>query len=122
MPLVNVAVAQEDAAAFRRRLWNATMDGQYPGLASAPDAAHAKAMTVWFDILADTRYWELEPYFDVDGGRAVALEDIEYIVYIEKPGPLEVTVEKHAYEITWIDPATGESTRGKKFSGEHFTG
>ena len=78
-------------------------------------------MTVWFDLLADTRYWELEPYFDVDGGRAVALEDTEYIVYVEKPGPLEVTVEKHSYEITWIDPATGETTRGKKFSGEHFT-
>ena len=98
------------------------MDGQYPGLASAPDAAHAKAMTVWFDLLADTRYWELEPYFDVDGGRAVALEDTEYLVYIEKPGPLELTVEKHGYDVFWIDPATGESTRGKKFSGEHFTG
>ena len=82
----------------------------------------AKAMTVWFDFLADTRYWELEPYFDVDGGRAVALEDTEYVVYIEKPGPLELTVEKHGYDVYWINPATGESTSGKKFSGEHFTG
>jgi hypothetical protein len=121
VPFVNVASEQEDAAAFRRRLWNATMDGQYLGLATAPDEAKAKALTIWFDILAGTRYWELEPYFDVDGGRAVALEDTEYLVYLEKPGPLEVTVEKHGYEIFWIDPATGERTKAKKFSGEHFT-
>lgn len=122
-PLVNVAApTQEDAAAFRRRLWNSFMDGQYLGVASAPDAAKAKAVTVWADVLDDTRYWDLEPYFDVDGGRAVALEDIEYIVYVEKPGPLELSVEKHGYDVTWIDPATGETTRGKKFSGDHFTG
>ena len=121
VPFVNVSAAQDDPAAFRKRLWNATMDGQYPGLATAPDAAHAKAVTVWFDLLADTRYWELEPYFDVDGGRAVALEDTEYLVYVEKPGPLELTVEKHGYDVSWIDPATGETTRAKKFSGEHFT-
>jgi hypothetical protein len=121
-PLVNVASPQENADAFRRRLWNSFMDGQYPSIASAPDAAKAKAVTVWADILDDTRYWDLEPYFDVDGGRAVALEDVEYVVYIEKPGPLELTVEKHGYDVFWIDPATGESTRGKKFSGDHFTG
>lgn len=123
VPLVNVAVPpQEDAAAFRRRLWNSYMDGQYLGVASAPDAAKAKAMSVWADILEDGRYWDFEPYFDVDGGRAVALEDTEYVVYIEKPGPLELSVEKHGYEVIWVDPATGETTRGKKFSGDHFTG
>jgi hypothetical protein len=121
VPLVNIAAAQDDAAAFRRRLWNATMDGQYLGIANAPDAAHAKALTVWFDLLADTRYWDLEPYFDVDGGRAIALEDTEYLVYVEHPGPLELTVEKHGYDVFWIDPATGETSKGKKFSGEHFT-
>ena len=121
VPFVEVSTAQEDAAAFRRRLWNATMDGQYVGIASAPDEAKAKALSVWADILADTRYWELEPYFDVDGGRAVALEDTEYLVYLEKPGPLEVTVEKHGYDIFWINPADGESIKAKKFSGEHFT-
>jgi hypothetical protein len=57
----------------------------------------------------------------VDGGRALALEDIEYVVYIEKPGPLELTVEKHGYDLYWIDPATGDSTKGK-FKGDHFTG
>jgi hypothetical protein len=108
-----------DAATFRKRLWNATMDGQY--VTYSGGGANVKAMAVWFDFFNDTRHWELEPYFDVDGGRALALEDTEYVVYIEKPGPLELTVEKHGYDLYWINPATGESTKGK-FKGEHFTG
>ncbi len=138
MPFLDVHFAREDtgagktgpddldADAFRKRLWNVTMDGQYvtysntgSGAASLKSAG-AKAMSVWFDFLADTRYWELEPYYDVDGGKALALEDVEYVVYIEKPGPLELTVEKHGYDVYWVDPATGESVK-KKFSGEHFT-
>ena len=79
-------------------------------------------MTVWFDFFSnDTRYWELEPYFDVDGGRALALEDTEYVVYMEKPGPLELVVEKHGYDIYWVNPIDGQFTKGK-FKGDHFTG
>ena len=71
--------------------------------------------------------------FDVDGGRAVALpafvgrtEDddsipaTEYLVYIEKPGPLELRVEKYGYDALWINPADGTVVK-KKFSGDHFT-
>ena len=36
-------------------------------------------------------------------------------------GALEMTVEKHGYDVFWTDPATGETVR-KKFSGDHFTG
>jgi hypothetical protein len=130
VPFVNLDFGGEDAdtAAFRRRLWNITMDGQSPtysyASAGAPrlDAPGAKQMTVWYDFFADTRHWELEPYFDVEGGRALALEDTEYVVYIEKPGPLELTVEKHGYDVYWVNPIDGEVTKGKKFSGEHFTG
>ncbi len=126
-PVPFVAMANDaaavDADTLRRRLWNATMDGQYAGIANdAANSAAAKAMTVWYDFLADTRHWELEPYFDVDGGRAVALEDVEYVVYIEKPGPIELTVEKHGYDVYWVNPLDGESIKAKKFSGEHFTG
>jgi hypothetical protein len=78
-------------------------------------------MTAWFDILSGTRYWELEPFFDVDNGRGLALEGVEYLIYIEKPGPLELIVEKHAYDVFWINPGNGESVR-KKFNGDHFTG
>ncbi len=111
------------------------MNGQYPGYSNTgtsganaipKDAKHfdspgAKTMTAWFDFMSNTRYWELEPYFDVDGGRAVALEEIEYIVYVEKPsGPVELQVEQHSYDVYWINPVTGESTKLKNFKGEKF--
>lgn len=116
-----------DPAAFRHRLWNATMDGEYPTYANTgwgPDFANspgAKAMTVWYDLMSQTRHWDLEPYFDVDGGRALALEDVEYLVYVEKAGPVELQVEHHGYDVIWVDPADGTEVR-KKFNGEHFTG
>ena len=116
-----------DADAFRHRLWNAAMDGQSVTYANTGSGAQylntpgTKAMTAWFDFFSDTRHWELEPYFDVDGGRALALEDTEYVVYIEKPGPLELTVVRHGYDVFWINPADGSTVKGKKFSGDHFT-
>jgi Domain of unknown function (DUF5060)/Protein of unknown function (DUF4038) len=111
-----------DAAAVRRRLWNATMDGQYVTYTgTGGDSPGARQFTVWFDVLSDTRHWELEPYFNVDGGRAVALEGVEYLVYMEKAVPLELQVEKHGYDALWINPMDGEVTR-RKFSGDHFTG
>jgi hypothetical protein len=102
-----------------RHLWNTTMDGEYPEFrGDAPNVAK-----YWFEFIAETRHWELEPYFDVDGARAMALEDVEYVNYIEHPGPpVEVSVEKHGYDVQWLNPATGESQEQKKYSGEHFTG
>ena len=131
VPFVNLDLGREDSdtAAFRRRLWNAIMDGQYVTYANSGSGAQdanspgAKQMTVWFDFFSDTRYWELEPYFDVDGGRAVALEDTEYVVYVAQPGPVELTVEKHGYDVYWMNPIDGEVVKSKKrFSGDHFTG
>ena len=119
VPAVNIGPqADADAATLRRRLWNATMDGQYPGYAGA----NAKAMTVWYNFMSATRHWDLEPYFDIDGGRALALPGVEYIAYIDKPGPVEVIVEKHGYDIYWLDPADGSLTPRRKWSGDHFTG
>ncbi|HMD71803.1 MAG TPA: DUF5060 domain-containing protein [Bryobacteraceae bacterium] len=115
-----------DSAGFRRRLWNSTMDGLSPAYANTGSGADyanapgARAMTVWYDVMATTRYWELEPYFDVDGGRALALEGVEYLVYVEKPGPVEMDVARHSYEVIWTDPADGATVR-RKYSGEHFT-
>lgn len=116
-----------DAAAFRHRLWNATVDGAYVTYANTGSGAQfvnapgSKVMTAWWDMMAGTRHWELEPYFDVDGGRALALEDTEYLVYIEKPGPIELTVENHTYDVIWMDPADGTRMVAKKFHGERFT-
>ncbi|HXS95858.1 MAG TPA: DUF5060 domain-containing protein [Candidatus Limnocylindrales bacterium] len=114
-----------DAASFRHHLWNATMDGQYVTYGNTGggmkylETPGAKAMTVWWNLISTTRHWELEPYFDVDGGRAVALEGVEYIVYMEKPGPIELTVEKHSYDAIWIDPSDGATVR-RKINSEHF--
>jgi len=109
-PAVNTAIhSQKD-------LWNAVMNGQYPA------SGEGGYMTAWFNFMSGNRYWELEPYFDLDGGRALALDGVEYIVYIEKPGPVEVTVKNHGYDVAWIDPATGERTKTKGYKGEHFVG
>ena len=110
VPAVNTGIQSD------RDLWNATMNGQYPASGSG------KYMTVWFEFMSGNRFWELEPYFDVDGGRALALEGVEYVVYVEKPGPVELTIEKHGYNVSWIDPATGARTKEKDYNGEHFTG
>jgi hypothetical protein len=111
VPFVGVTDAQH--------LWSTTMDGEYPEF----HGEGAAMCRFWFDVIADTRHWELEPYFDVDGARAVALEDVEYVSYIEHPGPpVEISVEKHSYDVSWFNPATGESIEQKKYKGEHFTG
>jgi hypothetical protein len=97
-------------------LWNATMNGQYPA-----DGSGAY-MTAWAEFMAGNRYWELEPFFGVDGGRGVALEGVEYIIYVEKPGPIEVTLEHHGYDVVWINPANGERVKQKDIRGERYTG
>ncbi|MFN9460227.1 MAG: patatin-like phospholipase family protein, partial [Acidobacteriota bacterium] len=44
-----------------------------------------------FDLIAGT-----------STGGILALEGVEYIVYIEKPSvPVEVLVEKHSYDVYW---------------------
>ncbi|MGA2185897.1 MAG: DUF5060 domain-containing protein [Bryobacteraceae bacterium] len=100
------------------RLWSSVMDGQYVTFEGSREF-EAKN---WFDFIADTRHWELEPFFEVDGGRAVALEGVEYIVYVEKPGPpVEVDIEKHNYDVSWFNPLTGQEMVEKKYHGEHYT-
>jgi len=123
VPFVNMAFAGKPSAtgdAFRHRLWNAAMNGQYV-TAAGVDEADAAQMKTWFTFFADNRHWELEPYFDVDGGRAVALEDVEYILYVEKPsGPVEVMLERHGYDVEWLNPASGEIEKLKNVKTERF--
>lgn len=146
VPQVNTEFAYEDSGAgkshphhvdsetFRHRLWNAAMNGQYPTFGNTGtyggrkftvdakflESPGAKAMTAWYEFFSRTRHWDLEPYFDADGGRALALEGVEYIVYVEKPGPVEVLVERHGYNVAWFNPVTGESLKQKDFKGERF--
>jgi hypothetical protein len=145
VPFVNAEFAYENSGAgashphhvdtetFRKRLWNATMNGQYPTFGNTGvyggrvvpqdmkylDSPGAKQMTVWFDFFAGTRHWELEPYFELDGGRAIALPGVEYIVYVEKPsGPVEVRLEKHDYDIRWVNPIDGEQVKLKNMKSD----
>ncbi len=131
-----LSVEGEDAGAVRKRLWEATINGQYPVFGGNSDAGPenldspaARQMTVWYDFFSGTRHWELEPYFDVDGGRALALEipngeemeGIEYIVYVEKPGPVEIVLQRQKYNVAWIDPSTGQRLKQKDFKGNRLT-
>ncbi len=110
LPAVNTGIQSQ------RDLWNATMNGQYPASGSGA------FMKAWTEFMSGSRYWELEPYFDIDGGRALALEGVEYIVYVEKPALVELTVENHSYDVAWMNPATGELIKQKEYKGQHFTG
>ena len=109
----NFSVGVQDADAFRRRLWNSAASGQYPA-AEIPNDQAAGYMKVWYEFFSSTRHWELEPFFDTDPGRGLALDGIEYIVYLEKPGPVTLNVEKQSYDVEWVNPSTGERTKVKE--------
>ncbi|MCC7174213.1 MAG: DUF5060 domain-containing protein [Bryobacterales bacterium] len=155
-PFVNAGFGVEDAGPaaaapggvsvddLRKRLWTSAMNGQYPTFANAAtyagaglpvdpgqlESPGARQMTVWFDFFSGTRHWELEPYFDVDGGRALALEiprsedeppeGIEYIVYVEKPGPVEIVLQRQNYDVAWLNPITGERLTRSRFRGDRL--
>lgn len=107
-PLPLIAVGRK---ASPKILWEAITAGSYPGWGITKGIA---------DTLAKTRYWELEPFFDVSNGRAVALTGVEYLVWVERPAIVEVDVEKHTYDAAWVDAATGERVPLKEYKGEHF--
>lgn len=109
--------------AFRHELWNATTNGEYPSVSyeALQNEANAKAVAVWAKVMADTRHWELEPYFDVDGARAVGLQEVEYLAYAQTPGIVEINLPKHKYNPLWVNPITGEEIELKDYKGEVFS-
>ena len=121
-PEVHVVQATEPAA-FRHELWNATTNGEYPSVsyAALQNDQNVKAAETWFRVVSQTRHWELEPYFDVNGARSVGLDEVEYLAYAQKPGIIEITLPKHKYNPVWINPATGEETPLKDYRGEVFS-
>lgn len=110
-PQIHVIQASEPDA-FRRELWTSTTNGEYPTVTykAAQTAANMQAMKVWINVMSGVRHWEFEPFFDVDGARAVGLDNVEYLLYAEKPGTVEISfAEKHKYNPRWINPRTGET-------------
>lgn len=116
-------VRATDPETFRHELWNCTTNGEYPEIAAAAleNAANVRAIEVWAHIMADTRHWELEPYFEVDHARAVGLTEVEYLGYAQTPGIVEITLPKHKYNPVWVNPATGEEIALKDYRGEVFS-
>jgi hypothetical protein len=116
-------ITTADPEAFRHELWTSTTNGEYPSITadSLKNEANAKAIRTWAKVLADTRHWELEPYFDVDGARAVGLDEVEYLAYAQTPGIVEITLPKHKYNPLWINTITGEEVPLKDYKGEVFS-
>jgi hypothetical protein len=109
----NFGSGAKDSTEFRHRLWNATVNGQYPATL-LPNTGDDAIMKIWYEFMEKTRHWELEPFFDSSNGRGLALEGVEYIVYVEKPsGPVSVNIEHRSYDGEWFDPATGASVKIK---------
>jgi len=121
-PEVHLVQATEPEA-FRHELWNATTNGEYPSVsyAALQNAQNVKAAETWFQVVSQTRHWELEPYFDVNGARATGLDEVEYLAYAQKPGIIEITLPRHKYNPVWVNPATGEEIPLKDYRGEVFS-
>lgn len=121
-PEIHVVTAT-DPDTFRHELWNATTNGEYPSVSydALRNEANVRAVRAWSSVLSDTRHWELEPYFDVDGARAVGLNEVEYLAYAQNPGIVEITLPKHKYNPVWINPITGEEIPLKDYKGEVFS-
>ena len=134
-----------DSSTLRHRIWNAAIRGQYVTFANAgtwgaggstvdlkyADSPGARAMTHLYDYFAQTRYADLLPYYRVEGGAAIGLtffryraetpSGVEFSVYLDKPGPVELRVPKHEYSISWFNPSDGTWVdEKKKFKGERF--
>ena len=110
--------------AFRHELWAATTNGEYPTMRfeASQNAANIEAMRVWFKIMSNVRHWEFEPFFDVDGARCAGLDNVEYLLYAQKPGIVEITFpEKHKYDAHWINPASGETIELKDVKQDAFS-
>ncbi|HEX4169798.1 MAG TPA: hypothetical protein VHZ55_30405, partial [Bryobacteraceae bacterium] len=109
--------------AFRHELWNATTNGEYPSVSydCLKNETNVKAVQTWFRILSGTRHWELEPYFDISGARAVGLNEVEYLAYAQDPGIVEITLPHHKYNPFWVNPTTGEEVELKDYRGEVFS-
>src|SRR5690606_31850506 len=124
LPVVNAGVGAEGdipSDELRKRMWRVAIRGSYPTYASADEAsiqetAGVKAATHLFDFFAQTRNIVLQPYYRLTGGRAMSLQyingwdeakGVEYVVYVEEPGPVDLLVPKSDYDVSWFNPVDG---------------
>ena len=123
VPQVHV-IRTTDPDAFRRELWQSTTNGEYPTVnyQATQNPANIQTIRTWFKVMSDVRHWEFEPFFDVDGARAAGLDNVEYVLYAEQPGTLEISFsEKHKYNPRWVNPRTGEVTELKDVKEDTYS-
>ena len=134
-PFVNTGVgAGASAAGARRQAWTAATRGHYITLAetgAVADSPIAEQIAILERFFAQSRYFDLQPHYRVVGGSALALQrvpyraekpiGIEYIVYAEQPGLIELIMPRHEYSVSWYNPADGSwLDQKKKFKGDRF--
>jgi len=113
-PAVNVGASDDagDPDTFRRRLWNATMNGQYPSFSSSESTAPSWPSGTNFSPPRVTgTSSRSSTWMAADG---LALEEVEYIVYVEKAGQVEVAVEKHGYDVAWFNPVKRRNSSSRR--------
>ena len=134
-PFVNTGIgAGADPETARKQAWNAAVRGHYVSLAGESrdaDSPVAEQVSHLQRFFAQSRYFDLQPHYRVVGGAALALQrvprwaenpiGIEYVVYVEEPGLIELLMVKHEYKVSWYDPATGAwFDQKKKFKGDRY--
>ena len=125
---------------FRRRLWNATMDGQYPTFSNTgtsgsgklpvdakfvdspgaqPDVGVVRILLPHapLGVSSRTSKWTAAALSRSSGPAKKRPKAVEYIVYVEKPGPVEIVLPKHSYDIEWINPANGRIRAAQEVQG-----
>ncbi|MDA0203773.1 MAG: DUF5060 domain-containing protein [Acidobacteria bacterium] len=140
LPVVNAGVGVEGAInsdELRKRMWRVAIRGSYPTYASAnelsaQETAGVQAATHLFDFFGQTRYFDLQPYYRLSGGHALSLQyidgwdeakGVEYVVYMEEPGPVDLLVPKSDYDVSWFNPVDGSwLDEKKKFKGDRYRG
>jgi len=146
MPVVNAEFGYENSGAgashdhhvsseeFRKRLWDMMARGHYTTFGNTgtyggrkfdvdleyADSPGARYMTHFHDFMTQTRWFDLQPYYKVQGGVAISLDylpywaeerkGVEFIVYMAEPGPLELLVPKDGYDVSWFNPLDGTGT------------
>ncbi len=134
-PFVNTGVGLGASAdSVRRQAWTAAVRGQYVSLAEPeprPESPAAEQMAHLAAFFNQSRYWDLQPHYRVVGGAALALQrvpwraeepiGIEYIVYADQPGMIELVMPRHEYSVSWYNPSDGTWLhQKKKFKGDRY--
>ena len=156
MPVVNAQPSVEQSGSVahagavsaddvRKSAWKSAVRGHFVNYANAAtagfdgapvdpsqaDSPGARYMALMADFFTQTRWFDLQPYYGVAGGAALALQytpylaeefkGVEYIVYQAEPQPVELMTPKDGYDVSWYSPVDGAwLDQKKKFKGERF--